>query len=304
LVPVIKNYSESQTQIRLEIENKIYLPYVEVCFDLRMAFKQFIRFNHSMTDSGGKRNVSFIPTKSFGKYSKYLVQLLKNKKFEKFSNHINPKSFLKSCKVSVKAKEFDCENILSRLVLIKYRLYTHCNLLFSNWNSTLNDLTLNNKERFKSLEKIVIKFRKFEQIRLTIFYSHNNEYVLEKNQKTQFFLILRCANFYFETYSIQKLNTNRYKCNEKTNNSYDNSINCVLDCYQNYIHNVFGCLPVDFTKFHLFLEKDLKTLRYKLCPQRFAYRNISLTLSIQTKEVCFFAIGFWVNWQPGNFDTK
>jgi len=22
------------------------------------------------------------------------------------------------------------------------------------------------------------------------------------------------------------------------------------------------------------------------------------------KEVCFFAIGFWVNWQPGNFDTK
>jgi hypothetical protein len=280
LVPVIKNYSESQTQIRLEIENKIYLPYVEVCFDLRMAFKQFIRFNHSMTDSGGKRNVSFIPTKSFEKYSKYLVQLLKNKKFEKFSNHINPKSFLKSCKVSVKAKEFDCENILSRLVLIKYRLYTHCNLLFSNWNSTLNDLTLNNKERFKSLEKVVIKSRKFKHIFLLIFYSYENDYIMKRNQV---FLFLNSANFYFETYSIQKLNTNRYKCNEKINNSNDNSIDCESNCIYNYIHNVFGCLPVDLAQFNLILEKDLKTLKYKLCPQKFYYKNISLVQSFLTK---------------------
>jgi hypothetical protein len=42
LVPVIKNYSESKTQIRLEIEKKIFLPYVTVCFNLETAFEQII----------------------------------------------------------------------------------------------------------------------------------------------------------------------------------------------------------------------------------------------------------------------
>jgi hypothetical protein len=150
-----------------------------------------------MTYSGGKRNVSFIPTKSFGKYSKYLVQLLKNKKFEEFSNHMNPIFFPKSCKVSVKTKVFDCGNILSHLISNKDRSIIYCILLFSNWNSALNNLTLNNKEGFKSLEKIVIKFRKFEQIRLTIFYSHDNEYVLEKKSENSVFPHFEICKFLF-----------------------------------------------------------------------------------------------------------
>ncbi len=265
LVPVIKNYSESQTQIRLEIEKKIFLPYVRVCFDFRMAFEQIIQFNDSITNSGGKNNVSFIPTMKYNKYSEHLVQLLKENKFEEFSNHINSKFFLKSCKVSDKGKEFDCENILSDLILNQNRLNFYCNIFFSSWNSTQNNLTLNSRERFENLEKITIKLRTIKQIYLSIFHNSEGKYISESSQS---FVISNSANFYFETYSIQKLNTNRYKCSEKINNSYDYSINCVLDCVKNYVQNFFGCLPIDSIQFRLILEKDLKTLRFKLCPER------------------------------------
>jgi hypothetical protein len=246
-----------------------------------MAFEQIIQFNDSITYSWEKNKVLFIRTMNFNKYSKHLVQLLKKNKFEEFSNHINPKLLLKNCKVSDKGKEFDCENILSNLILKQNRLNFYCNLLFSNWNSTQNNLTLNNRERFKNLEKITIKSRRIKEIYLSVFHNSEEKYISESSQS---FVISNSANIYFETYSIQKLNTNRYKCSEKINNSYDHSINCVYDCYISYYQNHFGCLPIDLIEFHLILEKDLKTLRFKLCSERIVFKNLSLTKNFKIDE--------------------
>jgi hypothetical protein len=179
---------------------------------------------------------------NFNQYSEYLVQLLRKNKFEEFSNHINPKFFLKSCKVFDKGKEFGCENILTILSLNQNRLNMYCNLLFSNWNSTQNNLTLNNRERFKNLEKITIKLRKIKLILLLVYHNYDDRYALESVHP---FFIENSHNFYFETYSVQKLNTNRYKCNEKINNSYDYSINCLYYCSMDYIQNFSAvCLSI------------------------------------------------------------
>jgi hypothetical protein len=207
--------------------------------------------------------------------------LLKKNKFEEFSNHINPKFFLKSCKVSDKGKEFDCENILSMLALRKNRLNDFCSLLFTNWNSTQNNLTLNNRERFKNLEKITIKLRRIKKIWLYMFHYCEQTHISECYEA---FRIENSANFHFETYSIQKLNTIRYKCSEKINNSYNYSMNCFIDCIENYFQNFFGCLPIDSMKFNLILEKDLQTSRFKLCSKRNFFKNPNSVKKLKIDE--------------------
>jgi hypothetical protein len=125
-------------------------------------------------------------------------------------------------------------------------------------------------ERFANLDKVVIRIKRIDgQILLFM----NSNYDFEFDNDLNFDNIFsiddkKYLNIYFETNSMQKLNTIHYKCNESRNDRtlftdyYSND--CEDDCLLNAIEKFYGCLPLN-SYLVVGFEKDLKTFKHKLC---------------------------------------
>ncbi len=158
------------------------------------------------------------------KLSKFLLNSLVKSEFEKLSNFINPKLVIKSCEILFASKEYNCGKMISSLEfkeIFAYNVFAffYFNFfLFSNWNTTQND-SLIKTERFANLDKVVIRIKRIGR---QIFLSMNSNYDIEYDKNVNFDNVFsiddkKYSNIHFETNSIQKLNTNHYKCNESRN---------------------------------------------------------------------------------------
>ncbi len=134
--------------------------------------------------------------------------------------------------------------------------------LFSNWKTTEND-SLIKTERFANLDKVILRIKTIGE---QIFLFMNSNYEIEFDKNVNFDNVFsiddkKYLNIYFETNSMQKLNTIQHKCNESRNDrtlftdQYSND--CKEDCLSNAFNNSYGCLPL---KSYLVVgfEKDLK----------------------------------------------
>jgi hypothetical protein len=105
-------------------------------------------------------------------YSNFLLDLLIKKEFEEFSNFINPKLVIDSCKILITSKEYNCGNIISSLDFTNNTFSYYDIFLFSNWNTTQND-SLIKSERFTNFDKVVIRIRRIDKL---IFLLMNSNY--------------------------------------------------------------------------------------------------------------------------------
>ncbi len=107
LIPIIENCNEFNVITRIEIDNKIYFPFVEMIFN---SSKSVIK------ESIKHQNIYQIKSrKEKEEYSEFLINLLIKNKFEQFSNFINPKLVVKSCEILIVSKEYNCGNVISSL---------------------------------------------------------------------------------------------------------------------------------------------------------------------------------------------
>jgi hypothetical protein len=291
--PIIENFIDSKIITRIEIHDKIYLPFVRLNFEADSVIKQSIKYQmknktkfHELFKLKENSNIEKVQQI----YSNFLLDLLIKKKFEQFSSFVNPKLVIDSCKILITSKEYNCGNIISSLEFNENIVSGYNIFLFSNWNTTQND-SLIKTERFANFDKVVIRIRRIDK---QIILLMNSNYDFESNNNWSYDNLFsienkKYLNIHFETNSMQKMNTNQNKCNESRNDRMlftdDYSNDCKEDCLLNTFNKFYGCLPFK-SNFSVGFEKDFKTFKYKLCSiEEMNSREINTTFENEFKAM-------------------
>jgi hypothetical protein len=288
LIPLFQNYNESKILTRVEILKDIYLPQLKISAPFENYYRKNVnemknlyrkyRYNAKLNET--KKNSHYVNSSIV---SQYLVDLLRENKFEQFSKFLNPTFIIKSCIIYSNRDEFDCgqissgfefEKIEGKLSISSYHL-----LLFSNSNKA-QKVFMSQSKIIENLENVSLKIKRMEQ--LIAFISLDNEIPLHSSMAS--LDDKKYLSFYYSTNIMQKINSVHYRCNEDRNDVLLLTDNYTYDCFQEeklrILNKTNGCLSPEMYSEHILvgLENDLKTNKYKLCPEMNQINNQTIDL--------------------------
>jgi hypothetical protein len=290
LIPVFQNYKESKILTKVEILKDIYLPQLKISVPFENYYTKNVNEMKNLYRKYGY-NAKFNETKNNSHYinsriaSQYLVDLLKENKFEQFSKFLNPTFIIKSCIIYSNRGEFDCGQISSGFDFKKIKgklsvsINTYGLLLFSNSNKA-QKVFMSQLKIIENLEKVSLKIKRMKELFASI--------SLDNETPSQASLALlddkKYLSFYYSTNIIQKINSVDYRCNKDKNDVLLLTDDYTFDCFEEeklrILNKTNGCLSLEMYGKHISvgLENDLKTNKYKLCPEMNQINNQTIDL--------------------------
>jgi hypothetical protein len=288
LIPLFQNYNESKILTRVEILKDIYLPQLKIFVPFENYYTKNVnemknlyrKYGYNAKLNETKKNLHYINSSIA---SQYLVDLLKENKFEQFSKFFNPTFIIKSCIIYSNRDEFDCGQISSgfdfKKIEGKLSISTYHLLLFSNSNKA-QKVFMTQLKIIENLEKVSLKIKRMKEL----FASINLDNEIPSQASVALIDDKKYLSFYYSTNIMQKINSVDYRCNEDRNDVLFLTDDYTYDCLQEkklrILNKTNGCLFLEKYGQHISvgLENDLKTNKYKLCPEMNQINNQTIDL--------------------------